>query len=356
MGAVALVLILRTRELTGSYAAGGLVAAANALGHGLLGPVLGRLVDRRGQTVVLVGAGAVHGAALVAFALLQQGAPLGAAVACAAVAGAAMPPTGPCLRAIWGTRIEVVYIAGPIVFVGLIGAASLPAAAASAGVVTAFGAWLFAAAPASRGWRPEGERASGRAGALRGPGVRVILLALFVLGIAIAAVEIGVAAFAGSEERAAVLLALWGAGSLIGGIVSTRRNAPADPPAQMAVLLGVMAVLTLPLALDVEFTVFGALMVLAGLAIAPSLATGFGLLGQVAPAGTVTEAYTWVATGMGGGIALGSALGGWIVESSGTTPAFVLAAVAVGTAGTIVFAGAGTLRAERRPHLVAATH
>jgi predicted MFS family arabinose efflux permease len=371
MGAVALILILRTRELTGSYAAGGLVAAANALGHGLLGPVLGRLVDRRGQSLVLAVAGAVHGAALVAFALLPAGAPLGAAVACAAVAGAAMPPTGPCLRAIWGTRIEdadlrhtaysfeatvfeVVYIAGPIVFVGLIGAASLPAAAAAAGVVTAAGAWLFAAAPASRAWRPEGERTADRAGALRGPGVRVILLALFVLGIAIAAVEIGVAAFAGSEERAAVLLALWGVGSLIGGVISTRRSAPADPPAQMAVLLGVMAVLTLPLALDVEFTVFGALMVVAGLAIAPSLATGFGLLGQVAPAGTVTEAYTWVATGMGGGIALGSALGGWIVESSGTAPAFVLAAVAVGTAGAIVFAGAGTLRAEHGPHLATA--
>jgi predicted MFS family arabinose efflux permease len=371
MGAVSLVLILRTRELTGSYAAGGLVAAANALGHGLFGPVLGRLVDRRGQSLVLVATGAVHGAALVAFALLSEGAPLGAAVACSAAAGAAMPPVGACLRAIWGTRIEdadqrhtaysfeaavfeVVYIAGPIIFVGLIGAVSLPAAAAAAGLVTASGAWLFAAAPASRAWRPESDRPADRAGALRGPGVRVILMALFVFGIAIAAIEIAVAAFADDERKAAVLLALWGLGSLIGGIVSTRRNAPADPPAQMAMLLAAMAILTTPLALDVDITVFGLLMVVAGLAIAPSLATGFGLLGQVAPAGTVTEAYTWVATGMGGGIALGAAVGGWVVEESGTAPAFLLAAAAIAGAAAVVFAGAGRLRDERRPHLAAA--
>ena len=370
MGAVALVLILRTRELTGSYAAGGLVAAANALAHGIGAPVMGRIVDRRGQTGVLVVAGTIHGAALVAFALLDPGAPLGAAIAAAAVAGFTFPPLTPCLRALWGTQIadeqrrhsafafesavfELVYIAGPLVFVGLIGAASLPAAAAACGLIATAGSWLFALAPASRAWRPDGTRNADPAGALRGRGVRLILLALFVLGIAVAAIEITVAAFAGGEQKAAVLLALWGAGSLIGGLVATHRPAPADPPAQMAILLAALAVLTAPLALAESLPALGALMVLAGLAIAPGLATAFGLLGQVAPVGTVTEAYTWVGTGFGGGIAAGSALGGWLVESSGTSTAFLVAAATLAVAAAIAFAGRDTLRHERRAVLLA---
>ncbi len=372
MGAVALVLILHTRDLTGSYAAGGLVAAANALGHGIGGPLLGRLIDKRGQTGVLVAAGTAHGTALVTFALLPAGAPLAAPIACALVAGAAMPPVGPCLRAVWNSRItdddqrhrayafesavfEVVYIAGPIVFVGLIGAASLPAAAAACGLVTLAGTWLFAATAISRGWRPTGDRATGRAGALQGAGVRVIITGLFVLGIAIAAIEIGVAAFAGTEGKAAILLALWGLGSLIGGLINTHRRAPADAPRALALLLLALAVLSAPLALAEDITVLGLLMVLAGLAIAPALATAFALLGQVAPAGTVTEAYTWTATGFGGGIALGSALGGWLIETSGTSASFAAAAVAVAGAAAIAFLGSGTLRSALPLRTAAAT-
>ena len=364
MGAVALVLILHTRDLTGSYAAGGLVAAANALGHGIGGPILGRAIDRRGQTGVLVGAGLAHGAALVAFALLPAGTPLVAAVACALIAGFAMPPTGPSLRAIWGSSItdedqrhraysfesavfELVYIAGPLIFVGAVGSWSLAAAAAACGLVSAAGTFLFASSGISRGWRPTGERADHRAGALQGPGVRVILAGLFVLGIAIAAIEIATAAFAGSEAKAAVLLALWGLGSLIGGLINTHRKAPADPPQALALLLIALAVLSAPLALAQTMVSLGALMVLAGLAIAPALATAFSLLGQVAPAGTMTEAYTWTATGFGGGIALGSAAGGWLVEHSGTAASFGAAAVCIAVAAAVAYAGRDTLRQER---------
>src|ERR687889_2864523 len=64
--ALGLVLILRTRELTGSFAAGGAVAGAYALANGVTGPLLGRLVDRRGQGPVLVPAGLLATCALLA--------------------------------------------------------------------------------------------------------------------------------------------------------------------------------------------------------------------------------------------------------------------------------------------------
>ena len=67
---------------------------------GVGGPLLGRLVDRRGQTTVLVAGALVAGSALAATAALPAGAPLAALVALAAVLGLSAPPVGACLRAI----------------------------------------------------------------------------------------------------------------------------------------------------------------------------------------------------------------------------------------------------------------
>src|SRR4051794_7297533 len=54
MGALGLLFVLHTQALTGSYARGGLVAAGYTLALGASNPALARLVDRRGQTLVLL--------------------------------------------------------------------------------------------------------------------------------------------------------------------------------------------------------------------------------------------------------------------------------------------------------------
>src|SRR3954453_22855179 len=70
MGAVGLVIILRTHEITGSFAAGGAASVADALALGPIAPVVGRLIDLRGQTRVLLAGGTVYAVALTAFAAL----------------------------------------------------------------------------------------------------------------------------------------------------------------------------------------------------------------------------------------------------------------------------------------------
>jgi predicted MFS family arabinose efflux permease len=55
---------------------------------------------------------------------------------------------------------------------------------------------------------------------------------------------------------------------------------------------------------------------IAGAVIAPLTAAENELTATVVPAGTVTEAYSWVITATVGGIAIGAALGGALVESS----------------------------------------
>ncbi len=57
MGALGLLLILRTHEVTGSFARGGLVAGAYTLALGLSNPALARLVDRSGPDARAAGRG-----------------------------------------------------------------------------------------------------------------------------------------------------------------------------------------------------------------------------------------------------------------------------------------------------------
>ena len=93
-----------------------------------------------------------------------------------------------------------------------------------------------------------------------------------------------------------------------------------------------------PLAFAPGIAGLGVLIALAGLFLAPSFAALFSLVGDVARPGTLTEAYTWVATGITVGFAAGSALGGLLVERIDPSAGFVLAA-----SGGVVTAAAAWL-------------
>jgi predicted MFS family arabinose efflux permease len=351
MGAVGLVFILRTHEITGSFASGGAATAAYALSLGVLAPVIGRLIDLKGQTRVLLATGAVYASALAGFAALPGDAPLHLIVALAALTGASQPPLGPTVRSLWNQSLgddavarhvlftgesavlEAIYIAGPVMIVaGIGGLLSIPAAAFACGVFGLLGTIAFSLTRASRSWRPAPDRVGGPAGALASPGVRTLLATMFVVGAGVGVIEVAVPALcdrAGSPSATGFVLGLWGLGSLVGGVVASRLAAGEDPGRRVIVLLTALAVGTAPLMLADGIVTLGALMFVAGIAIAPALAAVHSLTGQLAHVGTTTEAYTWLGTGMGAGIAIGAGLGGTVVEGAGTTEAFLLAACAV---------------------------
>jgi MFS family permease len=81
----------------------------------------------------------------------------------------------------------------------------------------------------------------------------------------------------------------------------------------------------------------GALLFLGGTAIAPTMTVQNGLVADLAPAGTTTEAFTWFTTVAFGSSALGAAAGGLIVDRpSGVPAAFALAALSALLAWAIV--------------------
>jgi hypothetical protein len=103
------------------------------------------------------------------------------------------------------------------------------------------------------------------------------------------------------------LLAAWGLASMLGGAVAVRRGAPREPIRRLVALFAALAATDALLLAATDEVALEALLVVAGPAVAPAFAVVYTLAGDVARGGTVTEAFTWLGTGIGLGLAAGSA-------------------------------------------------
>jgi MFS family permease len=365
-------LLVHAEHLTGSFAAAGAVAGAYAVATGIGGPLLGRLVDRRGQTVVLLSSAVAGGTLLGAIAVLPVGAALGTVVALAAGVGLAAPPVGACARtllpdlvddqdtvrvayAIDATAVELTWVFGPPLALGIGAISSTGMALAAVATIMLAGTAVFAADPASRRWRPGEVAPRPRGGSLRAPGMRTLVFVLVAVGVVFGAAEVGVAAAAEALDgtgAAGPLLALWGLGSLVGGALATRLGGGTDSAAGLAVVLAALAAGHLALAAAAGSLAALALTLLAaGTAIAPAYASVYAMVERIAPAGTVTEAFAWLSTAAAIGTAAGAAGAGPLAEGPGPVAVFVLAGGA-GAVATLV----ATLRTSTlapRPAVVA---
>ena len=342
-------LLVHARHLTGSFAAAGLVAGSYGAALGIGGPFLGRLVDRCGQTRVLLASAAASALLLGAVALMPAGAPVPALVALAFGIGLASPPLGACLRTTLSrilpdqeavrasytldtTASELTWILGPPLVLALGAATSTGTALAVSGTVLLAATAAFAAEPASRGWRPGGGGGRARGGCLRAPAMRTLVLVLIAVGVLFGAVEVGVTAATaglGSTASAGPLLGLWGAGSLIGGLAAVRVGAGLRGASGLALVLAALACGHLLLVAAAGSVVaMAAVLVLGGTAIAPTYAVVYAMVDGAAPAGTETEGFAWLGTAVAIGAAAGSAVAGTAADHAGPGAAFALAAAA----------------------------
>ena len=364
-GMAGLAIVLLVRAAGGSYAVAGMVAGTYSAALAVTSPLLGRLVDRVGQTRVLAGCAAASALSFGALAVAGTGASPLVLAGLAALAGASIPPVGACMRALWSVVLadddqlqaafavestvqELIFVVGPPL-VALLAAAISPAAAlvGTAALLLA-GVGVFATTPTSRAWRPA-RRSGDWAGALRSPGVRAVLATIVLLAAAFGTVEVTVVAGAeqlGSRTLAGPLLALWAVGSMAGGLAFGSRASARGPERRMVPLLLLVVAGIALLAVASGVVQLAAGMVLAGLGIAPAIACLYLLVDRLAPAGTVTEAFTWVTTAFSSGIAAGNALGGSLVHGIGADRTFL-----VGAGG---IAAAALLARLRRPALTAA--
>jgi dipeptide/tripeptide permease len=95
----------------------------------------------------------------------------------------------------------------------------------------------------------------------------------------------------------------------------------------------------------------GAVLLIAGAAIAPTYAAVYAMVERAAPDGTVTEAFAWLATAIAIGASIGAAAAGAAADAAGPSAAFALAGVAGAIALLAALLRSATLPGTAAPAL-----
>ncbi|GAA0291647.1 MFS transporter [Streptomyces polychromogenes] len=369
-GTAAIAIVLFIRSEGGSYSLAGALAAAYGLANAVGQPLLGRAVDLYGQPRVQLPAALVSALGMVWLAAAGT-ASMAAAYAAVLVSGLFTPPLEGGLRALWPSVLggreervhaayamdavaqEVMYTVGPLLVTLCVALWSPAAALLVLNGVGLVGVLMVVLSEPSRTWRSV-PREAHWLGALRSRGLLALLGAFFFVGMALGSIAVAAVAYADGHGGQAVygwLMAALGLGALVGGVVYGARQWAGAPERRLRLLVGLLAVGYLPLMLTVGPVAMTALAALSGVFLAPSLACAFIVVDRHAPAGTVTEAFSWLVTFFGVGAALGTAAAGPAVEMGGTTAGFAVAggagvaALLVLTATQTALSGGGRTRA-----------
>ena len=348
--------VLLVADETGSYGLGGAVAATGAVTTALSGPVLGRWADSHGQRRVLLPVLVVFMLSGTVFLFAVRGDwPLPVVFGSAGLAGACLPPVSSMIRVRWTHLLrgshrlptalamesvvdEFVFIVGPVLVTFLSTTGHATSGVVTAFVLAAVGSLLFAAQGRTEPAPTPHEHRNGPS-AMRTPGLRV----LFVVGAAVGAIlgtlEIGLVAFAdelGAKSMAGVLIASLAVGSMVSGIGWGTVHWRLPLRHRLVGVLVLMTLLSVPLTLVTDVWLMVPFVVIAGIAVSPSLISSFTLAELLVPRAAVTEAFTWIGTALGLGVAIGASVAGKIVDTSGANACFLVATVAAAVAAVAV--------------------
>ncbi|MFD7967786.1 MFS transporter [Streptomyces clavifer] len=357
MGMFSVSAVIMIAGAHGSYALAGAVTATGLAATAVVAPWTARLVDRYGQARIAVPATAL--AVLGSLALLlcvHYEAPVWTLFA-AYAATATTPNTGGMSRARWAhlhrgdpaalhtansfeqAVDELCFMLGPVLAATLCGTLFPEAGTLTGAILLMTGVLIFAA---QRATEPPVAPRTRAASPLRTPGMPALLAAFLATGAVFGAMEVVSIAHAGGA-----ILALQAGGSCVAGLLYGSLRPAADVRRRLLLcLVGMTALMSLPLiaaATTGSLLVLAGCLLLAGAATAPTMVTGMTLVQRLTPQAQLNEGMTLAVTALLGGIAVGSAAGGWLVEHSGTVTGYVAPMCAAAVA--MVVAAAGTRRA-----------
>ncbi len=352
----------------GAYWLAGAVAAVFTLTNALAAPQISRLVDRFGQSRLLIPTTVV---AVLAFAGLilatHQRWPVWTLFVFAFLA-AAMPSIPAMVRARWtelfrdrpelntafafeSSADELVYIAGASLSVGLSVALFPEAGLVASTLALALGMTAFVV---QRGTEPPVRESNGVAhrSAITQRPIQIITLALIFVGAIFATAEVSTVALTRELNQpgaASLVIGVYALGSFAVGLVIGALNLKAPLHRQLLAALGVLLLTSVPLLLADSVWLLAATIFLSGVAISPTFITAFGLVERRVPSEVLTEGVTWVMTGIGIGMALGAFVSGSIVDLYGARAGFWVTIAAASIALSIVALGQSALAGGGRP-------
>jgi MFS family permease len=350
--------VLLISAATGKYGVAGAVSAAGSLGYAFSTPQIARLVDSRGQRRVLLPLLAVFTAAAVALiAAVELQLPTWAFFVPGAIAGASMPSLGTMVRARWSALLagsprlhaafsfesvadELCFVVGPAA-VTLLATQVFPAAGVGVATLLCLGGTLWFLA--ERQTEPVVTRTAGpvqRRGRARGapaPGLVVLGPVYFLLGAMFVSIDLSTISFAqhfGHKPLAGFILGTYALGSATGGLWYGSRQWRSSLQTRFAVTLTLTVLGVATFWAQPNLVTLTCCIYLCGLTIAPTLIAGFSLLEAQAKPGRLTEAMSWLSSGIGVGLAAGASVVGFILDAHGARVGYAFAA-ACGVASAV---------------------
>lgn len=344
-GMLSLAFLLHIERVHGSYTAAGLVLGALALGQGISGPLVSRMMGRFGMRPILVLALILCTVSLLIMALVPMAVPLTMLVGF--IAGLTTPPVQPAVRTIYPKMVtsrqltplfsldasaqEIIWVVGPVVTtlvstqIGTVWGVLLAVLFLVAG-----GAWFSASPEVGRVRIPRSTR---RVGAVltKAPVLLSTLVGLLLVA-ACAALEAGVVAtFGHTGAESGVVLAIFSVGSLVGGLALGHLAISRTSLAARMAIVTVGVALTL---FALNFWWLSATLFVAGIGIAPAFAVMFSVVSSSVRFSETAEAFGWIGTGQLIGAGIGSSAAGVFIDQYGPHGGFAVA---------VIFAAAGTL-------------
>ncbi|MDX0412401.1 MFS transporter [Sinorhizobium medicae] len=359
-------IVAMVSQTHGEYWLAGAVSATFALTNALVAPQISRLVDRVGQTAVVVPTTIVSVAAFLALIIAANRDWAAWTLFVLAFLAAAMPSMPALVRARWteifrnrpelntafafeSSADELVYISGASLSVGLAVALFPEAGMLTSTIFLALGTAAFILQRSTEPKVHPIEASASQASAIRQRPVQIITLALIFVGSIFATAEVSVVAITkelGQPQAASLVIGVYAVGSFLVGLALGALNPTMPLQRQLLIAVSVIAITSLPLLVadTVPFLAFAVFV--SGIAISPTFITAFGLIERRVPESMLTEGVTWVMTGIGIGMALGAFVSGWVVDNYGAQKGFWVS-VAAGAATVVTVAGQRSLAGSK---------
>ncbi|MFF1627673.1 MFS transporter [Streptomyces sp. NPDC058251] len=345
MTGMALVLLFSRRA---GYTYAGAIAGAYAMASAATAPLVGRVIDRRGQRPVLWSMTSAYAACLCALV----GAWIAAAnpylqMGLAAAAGATVPRTGPMIRARWSSLLrgtpelhtalawestldQVIFTAGPIL-VGILSSVAHPIFALLALLIMSVtgSLGLAVATPGEpTATAPPLNLTHARP---RTHELPILQLSFIGLGAVFGALQIAVLAATGAQHSGVsggIVLGAWSAGSLVAAVALGHRRSPTNTTRRLVISACAMPLALLPMVWAANMGWLTLCALVAGSTVSPLMVSVTALVESHTASSRMVEALAWNSAALGLGSTAGSCISGAVADHLGATHALTVPVIA----------------------------
>jgi MFS family permease len=345
-------------DLGRGYGAAGLVGAAITVGAAIGGPLLGRLVDRRGLRPVLVLTGIAEAlfwstAPMLPYPLLLPAAFLAGSLALPifsvvrqSIAAMVPPERRRPAYALDSMSVELSFMVGPALAVAAVTAISARTTLylVGAGIVASGIAFWLLNPPVRGGGEPTGPQPKVPRRAWLTPRMLAVLAISAAGTLVLGGTDVAVVAVlreSGDVGWTGAVLAVWAVASLVGGFAYGAVSRSFSPLALMAAL----SLCTIPVGLGgAHWWLLCLALIPAGALCAPTLAATADAVSRLVPASVRGEAMGLHGSAVTVGIAVGAPLAGAVIDASAPAWGFAV----TGAIGALVALAVLPIELRRR--------